>query len=40
VLEIESDVTMERGEELRVMETDERIVGIATVLRVWREATV
>lgn len=40
VLEIESDVTMERGVELRVMESGERIVGIATVLRVWGKATV
>ena len=36
VLEIEADVPMHRGGELRVVELDDRVVGIATVLRVCR----
>jgi translation elongation factor EF-Tu-like GTPase len=40
VLEIESDATMERGAELRVVEPGERVVGIATILRVCRSAAV
>lgn len=40
VLEVEAEVEMRRGEELRVVEFDDRVVGIATVLRVCRTATV
>lgn len=40
VLEIEAEVEMRRGQELRVVELDDRVVGIATVLRVCRTATV
>jgi hypothetical protein len=40
VLEIEEDVDVIRGEELRVVELDDRIVGLATVVRVCRTATV
>ena len=40
VLEIESDLAMTRGDELRVVEHDDRVVGIATVVRVCRPAIV
>src|SRR5688500_5433471 len=40
VLEIESDLDMARGAELRVVEHDDRLVGIATVVRVCRSVTV
>lgn len=40
VLEVEAEIDMRRGEELRVVEFDDRVVGIATVLRVCRTATV
>lgn len=36
VLEIEADVDVIRGEELRVVELDDRVVGVATVDRVCR----
>ena len=40
VLEVEAEIDVMRGEELRVVELDDRVVGIATVLRVCRTATV
>lgn len=40
MLEIEADVDLRRGTELRVVELDDRVVGIATVLRVCRTVTV
>lgn len=40
MLEIEADVHLRRGSELRVVELDDRVVGIATVVRVCRTATV
>ena len=40
VLEIEEDVDVSRGEELRVVELEDRVVGLATVVRVCRTATV
>ena len=40
VLEVEADVHLERGEELRVVELDDRVVGIATVVHVCRTVTV
>ena len=40
MLEIEEDVSVLRGEELRVVELDDRLVGLATVVRVCRTATV
>ena len=40
VLEVEEEIDMHRGEELRVVELDDRVVGIATILRVCRAATV
>lgn len=40
VLEIEDDVDVTRGEELRVVELDDRVVGLATIVRVCRTATV
>ena len=38
MLEIEDDLDMTRGDELRVVEFDDRLVGIATVVRVCRAA--
>lgn len=40
VLEIEAGVEVVRGAELRVVEHDDRVVGIATVLHVCRTAAV
>ena len=40
MLEIEADLDMTRGDELRVVELDDRLVGIATVVRVCRPASV
>lgn len=40
MIEIEKDVALRRGAELRVVELDDRIVGIATVVRVCRTVTV
>lgn len=40
MLEIEADLEMTRGDELRVVELDDRLVGIATVVRVCRPVTV
>lgn len=40
VLEVEGDVDVRRGEELRVVELDHRVVGLATILRVCTTVTV
>lgn len=40
VLEIETNVDLRRGAELRVVELDDRVVGIATVVRVCRTIAV
>lgn len=40
VIEIETDVEMIRGAELRVVEHDDQLVGIATVVRVCRTISV
>lgn len=40
MMEIESDIDMTRGDELRIVELDDRVVGIATVVRVCRPAVV
>ena len=40
VLEIESDIDMTRGDEMRIVELEDRVVGIATVVRVCRAVAI
>lgn len=39
MLEIEGDLEMTRGDELRLVELDDRLVGIATIVHVCRPVT-